>query len=72
LEAEKGHREPRRLSRDVRRRISNGPKALRTINTVMGELCIQNKQRQIKEGNQGKGKSREEKETEERSVTNAR
>lgn len=57
MEAEKGHREPRRLSRDIRRRISNGPKALQTINTVMEELCIQNKQRQIKGGNQGKGKT---------------
>lgn len=56
MEAEKGHREPRRLSRDIRR-ISNGPKALQTINTMMEELCIQNKQRQIKGGNQGKGKT---------------
>lgn len=55
LEAGKGHREPRRLSKDVRRRISN--RALQTVNTVMEELCIQNKQRQIKGGNQGKGKS---------------
>lgn len=55
VEAAKGRRKPRRLSSAVRRRISNGPKALGTVNTAMGELCIPNKQREIKGRNRRKG-----------------